>query len=125
MGLLNKYRPKARKQFKSRPWLNKEDFPRSGELPATIIELRDAGNLPYSDVVLDVKCGKEEYSVGMKLDSVLLDQLVDELGKDDKKWRGKAIVFVLAKNQYINIKQKASSRLSKSGKDGAKPKRKK
>lgn len=119
MGLLSKYKPRDNgnlKQFKRREFLKKEHFPASGQLSATILELRDAFEGSYSDLLLDIKCGKVEYTVGIKFDSVLLDQIVNELGQDEKRWRGKQVVFELAKGKYINLQReraKASSRPAK------------
>jgi hypothetical protein len=112
MGLLSKYKPRDNnnfKQFKRRDFLKKEHFPKSGELQATIIELRDAFEGSYSDMLLDIKCGKTEYTVGIKNDSVLLDQLVQALGQDEKKWRNKSVTFELAKGKYINLKRERAS----------------
>lgn len=113
MGLLTKYKPRKDtnnfKQFKRRDFLKKEHFPNSGVLPATIIELRESFEGSYSDMLLDVKCGKVEYTVGIKNDSVLLDQLVNALGQDEKKWRNKQVTFELAKDKYINLQREKAS----------------
>lgn len=62
-------------------------------------------NMQYSDFLMDVRNGKEEYVLGLRSRSVLLDMLIDALGTKSEKWVGKKIHLVKGgpKGQYINV----------------------
>jgi hypothetical protein len=95
----------TRKAFKQRPFLKAKDIPQKGG-DYTILEFRQAPkNMQYSDFLMDVRNGKQEYTVGLRSGSVLLDMLIDELGTKSEKWTGKKVHLIKAgpKGQYINV----------------------
>lgn len=95
----------ARKSSKSQPFLKAANIPENGG-DYTIVEFRQAPkNIPYSDFLMDVRNGKQEYTVGLKSESVLLDMLIDQLGTESEKWTGKKVHLIKAgpKSQYINV----------------------
>jgi hypothetical protein len=95
----------TRKSFKSRPFLKAKDIPEKGA-DYTISDFREAPkNMPYSDFLMDVRNGKQEYTVGLRSESVLLDMLIDQLGTKSEKWTGKKVHLIKAgpKGQYINV----------------------
>src|SRR5262245_23743345 len=81
----------TRKSFKSRPFLKPTTIPDKGA-DYTISEFREAPkNMPYSDFLMDVRNGNQEYTVGLRSESVLLDMLIDQLGTESEKWVGKKV----------------------------------
>jgi len=95
----------TRKGFKQRPFLKTKDIPAKGG-DYTIQEFRQAPkNMQYSDFLMDVRNGKQEYTVGLRSGSVLMDMLIDELGTKSEKWTGKKVHLIKAgpKGQYINV----------------------
>jgi hypothetical protein len=102
---LTTHRSQDTKSFKSRPFLKPANIPEKGG-DYTIEDFRQAPkNMPYSDFLMDVRNGKQEYSVGLRSDSVLLDMLIDQLGTESEKWIGKKVHLIKAgpKSQYINV----------------------
>ena len=95
----------TRKGFKQRPFLKAKDIPGKGG-DYTILEFRQAPkNMQYSDFLIDVRNGKQEYTVGLRSGSVLLDMLIDELGSKSEQWAGKKIHLIKGgpEGQYINV----------------------
>ena len=103
---LEAHRSKETKQsFKSRPFLKAKDIPEEGG-DYTVLEFRQAPkNMPYSDFLMDVRNGNQEYTVGLRSESVLLDMLIDQLGTKSENWIGKKVHLIKAgpKGQYINV----------------------
>jgi len=95
----------TRKSFKSRPFLKAKDIPEKGG-DYTILDLRQAPkNMPYSDFLMDVRNGKQEHTLGLRSESVLLDMLIDQLGTKSEKWIGQKVHLIKAgpNGQYINV----------------------
>lgn len=94
----------ARKGFKQRPFLKAKNIPAKGG-DYTILEFRQAPKtMQYSDFLIDVRNGKNEYTIGLR-SGVLMDMLLDALGTKSEKWVGKKIHLVKGgpKGQYINV----------------------
>jgi hypothetical protein len=95
----------TRKGFKQRPFLKAKDISAKGG-DYTILEFRQAPkNMQYSDFLIDVRNGKQEYTVGLRSGSVLLDMLIDKLGSKSEQWAGKKIHLIKggSEGQYINV----------------------
>jgi hypothetical protein len=105
MNLTAHHSKGTRKSFKSRPFLNSKAIPDKGA-DYSILNFREAPkNMPYSDFLMDVRNGKQEYTVGLRSESVLLDMLMDQLGTKSEKWIGKKVHLIKGgpKGQYINL----------------------
>jgi|SRR6266849_4300302 len=93
------------KGYKRRDFLKAQHVPKSG-CNAKILEFREAPkSMEYSDFLLDIAIGKNEYTWGLRSKSVTLNMLIDALGKRTEKWAGKTIKLVLGgpKKQYVNL----------------------
>lgn len=103
---LSKHRSKkGTGKFKQRPFLKTKDLPAKGAT-VKVIDMREApAAMEYSDFLCDISLGKKEFTIGLKTESVLLDQLIDTLGAKTEKWPGKSVKLVKAgpKLQYINV----------------------
>lgn len=87
------------------PFFKPADLPKNGKpLKVTFLTAPKESNAPYSDFQMDLRAGKKTFTLGLQQNSVLLGQLVQALGKNGNRWKGKTVEFYLAKGKYINIK---------------------
>jgi hypothetical protein len=98
-------------KFKKRPFLKKQHIgpKKNSGVQAKILEFREAPKqAEYSDFIMDVVFlkSKKEFSVGLRSKTVLLDQLIEILGKRTEKWIGKTITLYRAgeEGEYINAR---------------------
>jgi hypothetical protein len=91
-------------QFKKLPFLKAKNLPAKGSVKAVFTSaVREAtGNAGYSDLYVDLRIEKKEYVLGLLKDSVLLGQLMEALGANGDKWKGKSVKLYRAKEKYIN-----------------------
>lgn len=101
MSIIKKYHKQAGGNDGYNPWLKPENLDESGTV-FVITDVREAVGMKWSDILVDVKAGREMFTLGMKGDAVVLDQIVTVLGDNEKKWIGKKIRFYLAKGKYVN-----------------------
>lgn len=77
-----------------------------------VIALKEAPRgMRFSDLLLEVADGSKHFTVGVTFDSVMLSQLVSELGPNTDKWPGKKVTFVTA--TYIPKKGKNKGKKTK------------
>jgi hypothetical protein len=91
--------------FKNRPFMKAKDIPAKGG-KCKVIDFRVAPKqMEYSDFLLDVTMGKKEFTIGLRSKSVLLNMLIDSMGKKTDKWVGRTVTLVRGgpKGQYINV----------------------
>lgn len=104
MSLVSKYYSGRNNNRESRPFLKTEIVKKAGRngLKFKIVQLRELHG-GYSPLGLDVNTPAGNFTAGLKEDSVLLSQLVQEFGKNERKWIGKSGTFVVVKDKYINL----------------------
>jgi hypothetical protein len=101
MSLVSKYNTKSQGASNDfLPWLKSENLDEDGTI-FVVTDVRES-TTQFSDILMDVKNGREEFTVGIKGESVLLSQLVQVLGDNEKNWNGKKVKLYLAKGRYIN-----------------------
>jgi hypothetical protein len=121
MSILKKYYKPQAQTGGYLPFLKAENLDETGSV-FTVTDVREATS-QYSDIYVDVKNGREEFTVGMKGDAVICSQMVGLLGDNEQRWKGKKIRLYLAKGRYINAAE-ATSRPTARGKAKVQPKRK-
>lgn len=68
------------------------DLKQEGTTQAVILGLKDApSNFEFSDYLLDVRIGKRDFVLPLKVESSTYQLLTEKLGLDENKWKGKTI----------------------------------
>lgn len=114
VSIIGKFHKPQERNGSYLPFLKSENLDESGTV-FKVGDVREASG-GFSDFYVDLKAGKEAYTLGVKGDSILCDQLVNLLGDNEKKWGGKSVRLYLAKGRYINATD-ASARPTARGKE--------
>jgi hypothetical protein len=83
--------PQQDEDFSSKPFLKPKHVGKKGAT-LTITGVREAGkDVEFSDILVDVKLGPKEYTMGVRVKSGNYRELFERFGSDDRKWKGKKV----------------------------------
>jgi len=95
------------KDFKRNPTLSPNLLPKKGSVNVKLLESpREISNDFGDSLVMDASMKGKTYALFLRADSVILGQVIQALGKNTDKWKGKTIRLVLAKGKFMNCEVK-------------------